>query len=402
MDLEATKREPEEDLMEDPDGQYLAEVMGMTESEEQAAEQRDLALIEGEILFYKRQAGGAIIEIGRRLIEAKRQLEHGEWLPWLREKVDLSERSAQNFMRLAKEYSKSAEIADLGASKALALLALPPQERERFASEKHDVNGVEKTASEMTAREIKEAIAQRDQARKDAEEQRARAETAEESRAKMETDMVHLKGLLSAAQETAQQREAALAEAEEALRTLRERPAALIMGPPQNGNFAGRGDARERTEISPEAETEASGLCGDEVETHDAAPEQLEKARKEGAEEAEKAHRKALDAAEKKAEEQVKKLREELRQAQAEARQAGERLQEAENAGKLQKALGSERLVTFGVLFRSAQDTVNRMAQTMGEESEENRQKMRAALLALAEAIRQAAEAEGEGHGAMP
>lgn len=366
MDLEATKREPEEDLMEDPDGQYLAEVMGMTESEERAAEQRDLALIEGEILFYKRQAGGAIIEIGRRLIEAKRQLEHGEWLPWLREKVDLSERSAQNFMRLAKEYSKSAEIADLGASKALALLALPPQERERFASEKHDVDGVEKTASEMTAREIKEAIAQRDQARQDAEEQRARAETAEESRAKMETDMVHLKGLLSAAQETAQQREAALAEAEEALPALRERPVEVA------------------------------------VETHDATPEQLKKARKEGAEEAEKAHRKALDAAEKKAEEQVKKLREELRQAQAEARQAGERLQEAENAGKLQKALGSERLVTFGVLFRSAQDTVNRMAQTMGEESEENRQKMRAALLALAEAIRQAAEAEGEGHGAMP
>lgn len=41
--------------------------------------------------------------------------------------------------------------------------------------------------------------------------------------------------------------------------------AALIMGPPQNGNFVGRGDARERTEISPEAETEASGLCGDEA-----------------------------------------------------------------------------------------------------------------------------------------
>ena len=138
MDLEATKRETAEsmDLTADPDGQYLAEVMGMTESEDAPAEQRDLALIEGEILFYKRQAGGAIIEIGRRLIEAKRQLEHGEWLPWLREKVDLSERSAQNFMRLAKEYSKSAEIADLGASKALALLALPPQERERFTSER--------------------------------------------------------------------------------------------------------------------------------------------------------------------------------------------------------------------------------------------------------------------------
>ena len=101
--------------------------MSMEDAKRTAAElgleetPRPLELITEEIVFYKRQAGASIIEIGRRLNEAKAQLSHGEWLPWLREKVDLSERSAQNFMRLAREYSKSAEIADLGAAKALAL-----------------------------------------------------------------------------------------------------------------------------------------------------------------------------------------------------------------------------------------------------------------------------------------
>lgn len=39
-------------------------------------------------------------------------------------------------------------------------------------------------------------------------------------------------------------------------------------GPPQKrfSAFAGRGGARERVEFSPQAETEQSGLCDDEVE----------------------------------------------------------------------------------------------------------------------------------------
>ena len=114
---------------------------------------RGIAVITNEIIFYKNVGGSAIIEIGRRLIEAKAQLGHGEWLDWLREKVDFSERSAQDFMRIAKGYSNPQTIADLGASKALALLALPVSERDDFMAEKHAVNGEEKTAQEMTVKE---------------------------------------------------------------------------------------------------------------------------------------------------------------------------------------------------------------------------------------------------------
>lgn len=83
----------------------------------------------------KNVGGQAVIEIGRRLTEAKAQLKHGEWLPWLREKVEFSETSAQNFMRIAREYGNTHLVGDLGASKALVLLALPASERENFASE---------------------------------------------------------------------------------------------------------------------------------------------------------------------------------------------------------------------------------------------------------------------------
>ena len=36
-------------------------------------------------------------------------------------------------------------------------------------------------------------------------------------------------------------------------------------GPRKIEDFVGRGGARERTQFSPQAETELSGLCGDEM-----------------------------------------------------------------------------------------------------------------------------------------
>lgn len=119
---------------------------------------RPIETITTEILYLKSKAGEAIIEIGKRLIEAKAQLDHGEWLPWLEEKVGFSDRSAQGFMRIAKEFPNPQPVADLGVSKALQILALPPSDREAFLEEKHEVDGVEKSAYEMTRKELKEAI----------------------------------------------------------------------------------------------------------------------------------------------------------------------------------------------------------------------------------------------------
>ena len=125
---------------------------------------RDIETITAEILELKQTAGSAILNIGQRLIEAKEMLDHGEWLPWLEERVEFSERSAQNFMRLAREWSNPQTLADLGASKALTLLALPPVEREEFLSEEHVVNGEAKSVVDMSARELEKAVKERDAA----------------------------------------------------------------------------------------------------------------------------------------------------------------------------------------------------------------------------------------------
>lgn len=368
-DLESAKRMAVELGIDEPDdgeGRLLAGEYGMYGMPPKE-EERDLTIIEGEILFYKRQAGHAFLEIGKRLNEAKAQLPHGEWLPWLREKVDISERSAQDFMRLAKEYSKSAEIADLGAAKALALLALEASEREQFAAEKHDVDGVEKSVAEMTAKELKKAIEERDSARKSMEAMKARAEVAEQSRAKMEEDMRQLKELQKRAREAEEQKSKELQRVEDELKTLRSKPVEVA------------------------------------VETRDASPEQLAEARSAGAQEARKeaeaVHQKALAAAEEKA----KKLKDDLRKARDEAKAANDRLQAAEKEARearekadkserLSKVNANENMVKFGVLFNQVQATVNLMAEAVDRESPENQEKMRKALAALAGAIRKAAD----------
>ncbi|TQI66749.1 DUF3102 domain-containing protein [Clostridium sp. KNHs216] len=129
-----------------------------------AQNQRSIDQITLEINFYKAQTAQNIIEIGKRLIEAKQQLQHGEWLPWLRDKVEFSVNSADNFMKIAREYSNSQPVVNLSYTKLLALLQVPEDEREEFLQETHLVDGQEKTVSEMSKRELQEAIKQRDEA----------------------------------------------------------------------------------------------------------------------------------------------------------------------------------------------------------------------------------------------
>ena len=320
------------------EGEVLSE-MFREEGEAPAAPERDIQLITAEIQFFKRQAGQAVYEIGRCLLEAKAQLKHGEWLPWLRDEVAFSEASAQRYMRLAREYGKSRIVTDLGAGKALELLALPESQREEFVEE-NDVSG-------MTREQLRQAIRERDEATVLAARERVRAETAEQSRTKMEEDMKALKALHAAAVETQREKEEALAKAEAELKDLRSRPVEVA------------------------------------VETRDAAPEQIEAARAEGAK-----------AAEAKAKAELKKLREELKEAKGRTEDIREQLrlvmETAEKNRRLAAASQEEGMVRFKLLFSSAQETVNRMAEELEQAPEESRDKLRRAMLALADAIRKA------------
>lgn len=89
------------------------------------------------------------IEIGRRLVEAKSMVPHGEWGKYLQERVNYSSSSANNLMKLYQEYgdnqtslfsdfTNSQTFQNLTYTKALAMLALPAEMRQSFAEE-HDV-----------------------------------------------------------------------------------------------------------------------------------------------------------------------------------------------------------------------------------------------------------------------
>lgn len=111
------------------------------------------------------------IEIGRRLTEAKEMMPHGEWMNWLADQVDYSQSTANNLMKLFKEYgtdqltlfgdnADSQALGSLSYTQAVALLGIPAEEREAFVQE-NDVDS-------MSTRELAEAV----KARKDAEKLR--------------------------------------------------------------------------------------------------------------------------------------------------------------------------------------------------------------------------------------
>ena len=129
-----------------------------------------------EIRTLQRQAQGIIlsyaIEIGRRLEEAKAMLPHGEWGAWLKRELDYSQSTAQNFMRVFREYGdsqqslfgaapKSQAFGNLTYTKALRLLAIPDEEERARFVEEHDVEA-------MTTRELNEALKARDAAEEEA------------------------------------------------------------------------------------------------------------------------------------------------------------------------------------------------------------------------------------------
>ena len=324
--------------MSKPDlGRIIAQTMA------KPVEGRTIETITDEILDAKRTGGEAILTIGRCLIEAKDMLPHGEWLPWLNERVEFSERTARNFMRLAREWTNRQTLADLGAAKALTLLALPAEEREQFV-EDHNV-------IDMSARQLKEAIRERDEARKAAEAAKADASAAEQARAKMEEDMAVVNASLAAAREEKQKADQEAARLENELAALKARPVEVAV----------------ETVVDPEAIEKAKAEALAEIQT------KLDKAREAKAK---------ADEKRKQAEASVEILKKSLENMERNEKKA---------------ALGSDKDVAqFEVLFNQGQELANKMRglllKARGREDPSAAQGMEKALTALAEAVRRCAE----------
>ena len=307
------------------------------------AEGRTIEAITGEILELKQRGGEVILDIGRRLLEAKGMLPHGEWLPWLNERVEFSERTAQKFMRLAQKWSNPSALADLGATKALMLLALPEEEREEFV-EDHNV-------IDMSARQLEQAPKERDEARKAAEAAKADASAAEQARAKMEADMAATKNLLESARADADSAGSRAQALEEKLRMLQEKPVEVAV----------------ETVVDPEAIAKAREEAVAEMQA------KLDKA---------KAAKAKADEKRKQAEASVEILKKSLENMERNEKKA---------------ALSSDKDVAqFEVLFNQGQELANKMRgmllKARGREDPSAAQGMEKALTALSEAVRRCAE----------
>jgi hypothetical protein len=64
------------------------------------------------------------IEAGNALLEAKELVNHGEWLPWLKEHCELPERTAQFYMKIARLGLESATVAEIGLKAAAKTLCV--------------------------------------------------------------------------------------------------------------------------------------------------------------------------------------------------------------------------------------------------------------------------------------
>ena len=94
----------------------------------------------------------AAIEIGERLIEAKKLVPHGEWEEYVSVRCGFKPRTAQAYMQIAANREKAQTFADLEFSKVLLLLAMPEGQAEALTAE-HDPQS-------MTVRDLKRQIAE--------------------------------------------------------------------------------------------------------------------------------------------------------------------------------------------------------------------------------------------------
>lgn len=330
--------------------------------------QRSLATVTAEIRAYQDAARRAVlsycIEIGRRLVEAKSMVSHGEWGTYLREELGFSQSTANNHMRLFEAYGadqmtltgaavKSQAFADLSYTQALALLALPSEEAREAFVETHDLTSMstrelqeelrrrapadEPTREELAGRlddalneirdqgielqsmkdKVRAAIEDRDKAEAGEDQEFQRANALKIERDKMQDQLINAQ----------KERDTAQAASKKAADELAKAKAAL--------------DAAKR------AETDTLKKLNEAVKNPKIPKDVLEKLRKEAEEAAEKRHKADY--------EDLDQARDKLSKAEAEAAKAR---QEAERLEK-ELRIAAPEVAEFKVLFGQAQQLLN-------------------------------------------
>lgn len=120
----------------------------------------NLSQIELEINHHKQIAGQSIWEIGRRLNHVKENdLAHGEFGQWLK-KIEINQRVANQFMKVANEIPNSSTYSNLGYNVLYLIATLPDYEKQTQLDRIE--NGDNPTVREL--QEVKRRLKLKDQA----------------------------------------------------------------------------------------------------------------------------------------------------------------------------------------------------------------------------------------------
>ena len=173
----------------------VLEEIGRTVVDVPMHQQRSLATVTAEIRAYqdaaRRMAITYCIEVGRRLVEAKSMVNHGEWGSYLRTELGFSQSRANDLMRIFEAYAadqmrldgdnlKSKAFGNLSYTQALALLALPSEEEREAFVEEHDM-------TKISTRQLQEDLLKRKQEPEDGEEPSGISGKLEEALEKLRT-----------------------------------------------------------------------------------------------------------------------------------------------------------------------------------------------------------------------
>lgn len=192
---------------------------------------RSIEIVTAEITMIRDNARRvfleSVIQIGTRLEEAKQLVPQGEWTAYLTDKLGYKPSTAQNYMRIAREFGggqvsltgKTAADAfgQLSYSQILPLLGMAEEEREELAEE-NDLPS-------MSSREIAALVKERDEAKEAAEKataEKAAAELKFEGAAKARETVLHE---LKLAQDECDEVKQTAANLQEQLDAIEDKPA---------------------------------------------------------------------------------------------------------------------------------------------------------------------------------
>lgn len=341
---------------------------------------RTLAVVTEEIRYLDHQAKrlvlGHAIEIGRRLEEAKALVPYGEWGNYIREQLNYSQSTAQNFMRIFDEYgaaqqslfgpvAESQTLGNLSYTKALALLAVPREEREEFA--------VEVDAEHISSRELAEAIRERDEARQKAAALAQELEGSQlaiaEAKEQRDAAIDKLMDLNKSTKEQQAEDRDTIKTLEAKITELESRPIDVAVQEPDPEEVEKR--AAELAAAAKEAaEQQAAKEVGAAEEKAAKAELALQKAK-----EAAKAEREKLAA-------KIKEAEDKLAFAGSEDKAEAEKLRGTVEELRKQLAMSGQEVTIFKLRFAAWQQAHQQMTEAFAALDEETREKMRAAIRA--------------------